>query len=68
MCHRWGRSLGAVGGASGAGGASGVTRGAGWRRGGTRTSLDLALDLRAQHTRLHDLRSEIANLTTLKKR
>ncbi|KAJ0172583.1 hypothetical protein K1T71_011722 [Dendrolimus kikuchii] len=33
-----------------------------------RTSLDLALDLRAQHSRLTDLRTEIANLTLLKKR
>ncbi|XP_075981885.1 WW and C2 domain containing protein kibra isoform X2 [Anticarsia gemmatalis] len=56
---RWGRSCGAVQAAGAAG------RGA-WTR--PRTSLDLALDLRAQHTRLHDLRTEIANLTHLKKR
>ncbi|CAG9571911.1 unnamed protein product [Danaus chrysippus] len=37
------------------------------RRAG-RTSLDLSLDLRAQHERLTDLRNEIAHLTTLKKR
>lgn len=51
---RWGRL--------GGGGA----RGAGWRR--SRTSLDLALDLRAQHERLHHLRTDIANLSALKKR
>ncbi|CAH0591648.1 unnamed protein product [Chrysodeixis includens] len=54
---RWGRSVHA---------GSGGGRGAGWRR--SRTSLDLALDLRAQHSRLHDLRTDIANLTALKKR
>ncbi|XP_047998754.1 protein kibra [Leguminivora glycinivorella] len=33
-----------------------------------RTSLDLALDLSAQHTKLADLRTEIAHLSQLKKR
>ena len=33
-----------------------------------RTSLDLTLDLRAQHTRLTDLRNEINHLSQLKKR
>lgn len=37
-------------------------------RSGPRTSLDLTLDLRAQHTRLADLTDEIATLTQLKKR
>ncbi|XP_013171584.1 PREDICTED: protein kibra isoform X1 [Papilio xuthus] len=36
--------------------------------GGARTSLDLTLDLRAQHARLADLRAEIATLAQLKKR
>lgn len=58
---RWGKSCVAVG----AGGGSTGPR-ARWKR--TRTSLDLTLDLRAQHARLHDLRTEIANLTHLKKR
>lgn len=54
---RWGRSGG------------GVARRVGALRTRTaRTSLDLALDLRAQHSRLTDLRTEIANLTHLKKR
>ncbi|XP_041968975.1 protein kibra isoform X2 [Aricia agestis] len=52
---RWGRMRGAV------------RRGGGTAR-SPRTSLDLALDLRAQHTRLADLRHEIAHLTQLKRR
>ncbi|XP_068623042.1 protein kibra isoform X2 [Battus philenor] len=51
---RWGRVRGAR-----------VSRGA---KRSTRTSLDLTLDLRAQHARLADLRSEIATLAHLKKR
>ncbi|KAJ8728714.1 hypothetical protein PYW07_006410 [Mythimna separata] len=53
---RWGRS----------GSLCGGTRARGWAA--ARTSLDLALDLRAQHSRLHHLRTDIANLTALKKR
>ncbi|CAK1589007.1 unnamed protein product [Parnassius mnemosyne] len=55
---RWGRVKGGRGARGSHGGA----------RRSTRTSLDLALDLQAQHTRLEDLRSEIATLAHLKKR
>ncbi|XP_049697244.2 protein kibra isoform X2 [Helicoverpa armigera] len=49
-------------------GRSGMSGARGGLRAAPRTSLDLALDLRAQHSRLHHLRTDIANLTALKKR
>ncbi|XP_046970651.1 protein kibra isoform X3 [Vanessa cardui] len=49
-------------------GRSGAARRGAARSRSARTSLDLSLDLRAQHSRLTDLRHEIAHLTHLKKR
>lgn len=46
----------------------GAVRGTGMRTRTPRTSLDLALDLRAQHKKLSDLRAEIQHLDILKKR
>ncbi|XP_050552041.1 protein kibra isoform X1 [Spodoptera frugiperda] len=57
---RWGRSGSCMRGVRGGRGVGAL--------GAARTSLDLALDLRAQHSRLHHLRTDIANLTALKKR
>ncbi|XP_023950176.2 protein kibra isoform X1 [Bicyclus anynana] len=54
---RWGRSRGGA-----------ARRATTTRSKSARTSLDLSLDLRAQHTRLADLRQEISHLTQLKKR
>ncbi|XP_026318032.1 protein kibra isoform X2 [Hyposmocoma kahamanoa] len=54
---RWGRVSGGA-----------VRRSATTRARASRTSLDLTLDLRAQHSRLEDLRNEIAHLSQLKKR
>lgn len=47
--------------------ACGARRGAGRAR-SARTSLDLALDLRAQHARLEDLAHQIHHLSALNKR
>lgn len=58
MCvYRWGRVS-----------CQAARRGAGARTRTARTSLDLALDLRAQHSRLADLRTEIEHLSQLKQR